>query len=143
MPTRSHRSPTTVNRRSTRRTRTTRRPGPRPTATFPSPSVAGAVNGASCAPGRPGGRPRPRAGGPAVEAIEGVQRRRPASPLRARARLHEQRLGGLEEHLAEQPLPRAEPAIDRRAPEAELGGDRLDVDTPTAEVVVEGGREHL
>ena len=56
----------------------------------------------------------------AVEAVERLEQRRPAAPARACARGVDQRIGGGGQHLADQPLARSEPAVDGRAPEAEL-----------------------
>ena len=67
----------------------------------------------------------------------------PPDPLASRSGCVEHRLGRADEHLAEQSLSRAEPAVDRRPAEAELGRERLDVDTLAVQVAVERLREHV
>ena len=63
----------------------------------------------------------------------------PPLPRALGARLVEERLGGPHDHLSDEPFPRAEPAVDRRASEPELGCDGLDVD-PLAVEVAGGAR---
>ena len=77
-----------------------------------------------------------RGGGrePAVDAVESVEERDAAPPDGVRPGVREQRLCGERDRLADEPFPRAEPAVDRRAPEPELGSDRLYVDTLSVQV---------
>ena len=65
--------------------------------------------------------------------------RRACAPLPASlgAGLVEDRLDRADDDLPDQPVPRPEPAVDRRAPEPELGRERLDVDPLSAQVAVE------
>ena len=87
---------------------------------------------------------RGRVGQAAVEAVERVEQRlarpRPRAPER---RGIDQRVRRGGQHLADQLLARPEPAVDGGAPEAELGGDGLDVDALTAQVAVHGRCEDV
>ncbi len=79
----------------------------------------------------------------AVDAIERVEERAAARSLRRGARLVEERLGRPCDGLSDEPLPRPEPAVDRRAPEPELGRDRPDVDPLPVQVPVERRAEDV
>jgi hypothetical protein len=70
----------------------------------------------------------------AVEAVEGVEDARGAAPTGARAGLGDQRLGDADQHIADQLLAGSEPAVDRRAAEPDVAGDRLDIERPRPRV---------
>ena len=55
----------------------------------------------------------------------------------------EQWLCGSDQYLADELFARSEPAVDRGAAEAELGGDRLHVDAPPAQIAVHRQSEHV
>ena len=59
------------------------------------------------------------------------------------SRLVEERLGCTDDDLSDEPFARAEPAVDRRAAEAELGCDGLHVDALAVEIRVERRGENV
>ena len=79
----------------------------------------------------------------AVEAVEGVEQRRATAPASAGPRGGEDGLRREDDHLADQGLAGAEPAVHGGAPEAQLRGDRLNVDPAPAQIPMERGVEHL
>src|SRR5918996_1019062 len=79
----------------------------------------------------------------AVEAIERRKKPAPAAPPGSCACLLEEGLGCPDQHLSDQALTGAEPAVDRRTTEAELGGNRLHVNPLPAQVAVQGGGEDV
>src|SRR5438477_401728 len=82
-------------------------------------------------------------GDAAVEAVERVKQCLGALAARAAACFREHRFGRPDDHLAYQLLARAEPAVDGRAAEPQLGGDRLHVHAQPAQVAVHDQRQHI
>ena len=80
---------------------------------------------------------------PSVDPVERVEQRAAAGALRVGARLVEERLRRPRDRLADEPFPRPEPAVHRRASEAELRRDRPDVDSPPVKVSGEGRVEDV
>src|SRR5436190_2213243 len=79
----------------------------------------------------------------AVKAVERFQQRLPTRTARLRARCAQRRFAGSGDDLSDQLLARAEPAVDGRAAEAQLGGDFLHVDAAAPQVAVHDRLEHV
>src|SRR4051794_38860898 len=78
-----------------------------------------------------------------VEAVEDLEQPFGSTPLRGGFDPGEDVLGGERDDGPHQVLTRAEPAVDRRAADAELSSDRADVDAPPAQIAVKGQPEDI
>ena len=81
----------------------------------------------------------PECGGglePAVDSVERVEKRIAAGTLGFGTSLVEEWLRRAPHGFADEPLARPEPAVDGRAPEAELRRDRAHIDAPAVQVAM-------